>query len=82
MSAFAAGLKEDEDGYLWGDLSGDSLQSLCICRRQEERATMIQILLGMRVFAMSELARKAEAPADDPAIAQSAFEICGGAGVT
>ncbi len=82
MSAFAAGLEEADDTYLWGDLSADSLQSSMHQSAGRKTTANDSDIARHAVIAMAELAHKADASADDPIIAQSAFEIFGEAGAS
>lgn len=78
MSAFAAGLEEDGDSYLWRDLKASSLQSSMHPMAGRKTTDNDSDIARHAVIALAELARKADASANDSVIAQNVFEICGG----
>ena len=80
MSAFAAGLEENGDSYLWPDLSANSLQSSMHPSAGRKTTNNDSDIAQHAVIDLAELAQMADASPDDSVIAQNVFEICGGVG--
>jgi 7-cyano-7-deazaguanine synthase in queuosine biosynthesis len=80
MSIFSAGLVESDDTYLWQDLSANSLQSSMHPSAGRETTNNDSDIARHAIIALAELAQMADAPVDDPIIAQNTFEICGDIG--
>jgi 7-cyano-7-deazaguanine synthase in queuosine biosynthesis len=78
-AAFSADLVEPDDIYLWPNIGAPTLEQAIHPDSGRKTRPNDADIANHGVLVMTELAKKADSPQEDPIIAQSAFEIaCGG----